>query len=423
MPAGQGERTDTELGRVLLGLRAFQWIIGKEDDPYTLLLRAASDDPHVLGRRIRDLGPLYRSAAGPWVTATHEVGAAALADPRLSPWPAPPGPPDGSDAEPDPWAMPALRDILPLEDAYLSMDRAEQQRLHDALGPAIAASAAGHGARAEDIFGRHALRAAAGPGARPGEFDLMTGFAHPAAVESVAVLLGLPHRDGHGDRLAALCAAAACAQDAVLCPPSLRTARDLMAALGGIRDLLTAMPPPWDAPADDALAVSTLVLVVGVATTATLICDAVAALSDAAGWWEALADDPGHADAVVEETLRYAPPVRLQRLFATGTAEVAGRPVETGDEIVVAIEAANRDPAVFAAPDVFDPGRTDAREHLSLRACSDTALVAPLVRAQTAAAVRALATRTPGTRPAGRVLRRLRSPVTGGVLRFPVTTR
>ncbi|RAY12714.1 P450-derived glycosyltransferase activator [Actinomadura craniellae] len=416
-------KTDSELGRALLTYRGIQWIIGTKGDPYALLLRVASDDPHELGRQIRDRGPLYWSSAGVWVTADHELGAAALRDSRLGSRPPTPDPPAGeAEDEPMPWDVPVLRDVLPLGGLPVERDRAEYTRLHRLVEPLAGGDAAQR--RTADVTDTY-QRLAAGLDER---FDLMTDLARPAAAAFAGALLGLPP-ERHA-RFAELHEGAVGLLDATLIPPNLRSARALTAALSGMselleehvepgRDGLLGLPSPEPG---DVLAASMLFAVVGAETAANLVCNALAALLDDPAQWKLLRDDPGLAPAAVEETLRYAPPIRLRRLYATEDFELAGRQVETGNELVVVVEAANRDPRVHTDPDRFDIQRTSRAEHLSLSGDDlYPGIIAPMVRMQAAAGVRAIAAAWPEIARTGDVLRRLRSAITAGVLRFPVS--
>jgi cytochrome P450 len=76
---------------------------------------------------------------------------------------------------------------------------------------------------------------------------------------------------------------------------------------------------------------------------------------------------------VLAETLRYAPPVPVQRRVCVRDTLVGTVPVAAGTPVVLDIAAANRDPDVFADPDRFAPGRPDADRHLTfgsgLRPC------------------------------------------------------
>jgi P450-derived glycosyltransferase activator len=384
--------TDSELSDDLLTLRGVQWIMGTKSDPYALLLRVASDDPHELGRQIRERGPLYWSHAGVWVTADHELAESVLLDPRLSPRPPQdPGEDAAAEKEPMPWDFPTLREILPLDDAFVNMDRAE----YDSLEPS------GYDvSEISRLYERGVQRL-------DGDFDLLTGFALGTAATVAAGVLGVPaERQGY---FAELCARSAGLLDAMACPPQLAAARRLTATISKLRELFN----------DDMLVVGVLTAAVGVELTANLICNAVAALLDHPEQWKLLRADPDLAPAVVEETLRYMPPVRLRSLFAQQDLELAGQRVEAGQEVVVAVEAANRDPRAYVDPDRFDVER---RPTAVLLEGLQLGPVIPLARAEATAALGAIAAGIPGIRHTGPVLRRLRSPVTAGVLEFPVST-
>jgi hypothetical protein len=109
----------------------------------------------------------------------------------------------------------------------------------------------------------------------------------------------------------------------------------------------------------------------GIEPTATAIAEAVALLEE---------DDIGEAGlpAAIDEVLRWAPPVTLVRRVDAAGAEV------TGD-----IAAANRDPAHFASPDSFDPGRRP-NPHLSFGRGRHYCPGAALARLQIAITVRAV---------------------------------
>ncbi|HJP79186.1 MAG TPA: cytochrome P450 [Pseudonocardiaceae bacterium] len=59
------------------------------------------------------------------------------------------------------------------------------------------------------------------------------------------------------------------------------------------------------------------------------------------------------AEAIIAETLRHTPPVRVTK-----------RVTATGDTVEINLATANRDPAVFPAPDDFDPTRANRDVHL-----------------------------------------------------------
>ncbi|MFD7229148.1 P450-derived glycosyltransferase activator [Streptomyces sp. NPDC059881] len=402
-------KTDSDLGPELMTLRGMQWIYGIKNDPYALLLRAESDEPHALGRQAREHGALMWSTAETWVTARYDTAAALLGDPRLGVcYPSPE--PDAGDEAPMAWQIPALHDVLPLDDVFLALDRASYRRLRG-----LTVSAVGTGsALAADL----AKRSDARLDRLDDDFDLMTDFAHPLAAGALADLPGVAADDG--DRLARLCADTMPALDATLCPPRLVTARELITAAREIRELLGTSAPDRDA--DDDLASRMLLAVAGVQLAANLMARTVSALLDHPEAWAAVRDDTDLASAAVRETVRYAPPIRLQHLFAHEDVEVDGTTIAAGGGVTVLVEAANRDPAAFEEPDRFDLHRAGTAPPLTFVDDLYTGALEPFATPVATAGVAAIASRLPALRKAAPELRRLRSPVTGGVLRLPVTT-
>jgi cytochrome P450 len=68
--------------------------------------------------------------------------------------------------------------------------------------------------------------------------------------------------------------------------------------------------------------------------------------------------------ALLAETLRYDPPVRVTRRVCCRAARVGTVEVGAGATVLLDLAAANRDPEVFEKPEVFDPMRADLR-HLT----------------------------------------------------------
>ncbi|MBO2462488.1 cytochrome P450 [Actinomadura violacea] len=72
-------------------------------------------------------------------------------------------------------------------------------------------------------------------------------------------------------------------------------------------------------------------------------------------------------EAVIAETLRFDPPVPAMRRVAREAAAVGDHEIAAGATVTLDLRAANRDPAVFAGPDRFDPARREPR-HLTFGA-------------------------------------------------------
>jgi cytochrome P450 len=186
-------------------------------------------------------------------------------------------------------------------------------------------------------------------------------------------------------------------------------------------DVVSVLAAHEDLTREDLIATTELLLVAGFETTVNLIGNSVLEVLGHPEVRERLLADPGHADAIVEETLRHDPPVQYTVRVPFKTTEVAGTLLRRGTPIMLILAAANRDPAVFADPHRFDPGRADVREHLAFSSGIHYCLGAGLARMEGAAALRGLFRRFPDLKAAGRVRRR-RSRVIRGAARLPVTT-
>ncbi len=104
--------------------------------------------------------------------------------------------------------------------------------------------------------------------------------------------------------------------------------------------------------------------------------------------------DPGLRDAAIEETLRLDPPVHLFTRHAHEKVELFGHTFERGDEVGLLLGAANRDPAMWADPDRFDPTRP-AKTNVSFGAGAHFCIGAPLARLELSVALPILFQRCP----------------------------
>ncbi len=93
--------------------------------------------------------------------------------------------------------------------------------------------------------------------------------------------------------------------------------------------------------------------------------------------------------AVLEETLRYEPPVTLIPRIALEDIYLRGETIPAGSIVQLSIAGANRDPIQFPAPDVFDVAR-DPRGVLSFGHGPHGCLGARLAREQSLIALRVL---------------------------------
>nr|WP_239579135.1 cytochrome P450 [Microlunatus panaciterrae] len=156
-----------------------------------------------------------------------------------------------------------------------------------------------------------------------------------------------------------------------------------------------------------------LLLLAGFETTVNAIGNGVRALLANPEQWRLLVEDPSRAPQVVEEVLRYDPPVQVTARVSLKDMELGGVQVKENQWVVTLIAGANRDPAVFADPNRFDITRTSSVEHLAFSGGIHYCLGAPLARLELAATFRALAERLPQLHQVGKVKMRRATAIHG----------
>ena len=153
-------------------------------------------------------------------------------------------------------------------------------------------------------------------------------------------------------------------------------------------------------------------------TTRTAIGQGVLALHehpDQKARWMA---DPSLTPTAVEEIVRWVSPVTWMRRTATQDCEINGHPVTAGDKLLLLYGAANRDPAAFTDPEVFDLGRTP-NPHVGFGAHGPHfCLGAHLARREIAVTFRELLEKLPDLEVTGEP-DRLRNSFVNGLKRLP----
>jgi hypothetical protein len=143
-----------------------------------------------------------------------------------------------------------------------------------------------------------------------------------------------------------------------------------------------------------------LLLVAGNETTTKLIGNSIVALLQNPDQLELLRRDPERIPGALEELLRYDGPVQLTSRMVTEDRDFRGHRLQRGQQLVLVLAAANRDPEQFADPDRLDVTRPDVR-HLALGHGLHFCLGAQLARLEGVLALEALVTRFPKLRFAG----------------------
>ena len=103
----------------------------------------------------------------------------------------------------------------------------------------------------------------------------------------------------------------------------------------------------------------------GIETTEGMIANAFYHLLTHPETVTELRRDPQLIAAVIEESLRLEPAATVVDRYATRDVTLAGADIKEGDLVRVSLAAANRDPSVFPAPDVFDISRDNLRSHVT----------------------------------------------------------
>jgi cytochrome P450 len=105
-------------------------------------------------------------------------------------------------------------------------------------------------------------------------------------------------------------------------------------------------------------------------------------------------------ESLIEEVLRYDPPLHLFTRYALEDLEFAGVKLKKGEEVGLMLGAANHDPVRFSSPEIFDPTRKK-NPHVSFGAGIHFCIGAPLARLEMLIAFETLFARLPKLRLAG----------------------
>ncbi len=99
---------------------------------------------------------------------------------------------------------------------------------------------------------------------------------------------------------------------------------------------------------------------------------------------------------VVEEALRFDPPIQAWRRQTKVDVEIEGQVVPKGSRLLLLFAAANRDPSVFQAPDDFNPSRKNLPQHMAFGHGLHYCMGAPLARQELLAMLEEVSKRLPG---------------------------
>ncbi|MER6463863.1 cytochrome P450 [Streptomyces sp. NPDC001288] len=243
--------------------------------------------------------------------------------------------------------------------------------------------------------------------------DIVEDFAYPLPVTAICRVLGVPREDeprfhGWADAVASHIdpAQAGTGQEEIL-----SARRELSSYLAELIEtrrrhpgpgLLSALAPQTEPGGSltpgDLVATAVLLLVAGHETTVNLITNTTLTLLRHPDVLERFRTRPALTVPLVEEMLRYEPPVQFVPFnVALADIELAGTTIPEGSLVWIMVAAANRDPRRFADPDRFDPDRAD-NEHLGFYTGIHYCFGAPLARVEAQLALPELFRRVQGLR-------------------------
>ena len=136
----------------------------------------------------------------------------------------------------------------------------------------------------------------------------------------------------------------------------------------------------------------------GIETTEGMIANAVLHLLERPGRVDAALATPAALDAAIDESLRLEPAAAVIDRYATADVTLGTTRIPGGDLVRLSISAANRDPAVFADPDAFTPGRPNLRRHVAFAQGPHVCVGVHLARLEARAALDTVLRRLPGLR-------------------------
>ncbi|WP_333775830.1 cytochrome P450 [Streptomyces sp. IBSBF 3136] len=362
-------------------------------------------DPYPLYTELRKTPVLQEEEGGPYVVSSYYDIEALLHDPRIS-----------SDAAN---LAAAGDDVLTQVDetgglppSFLRLDPPEHDRLRR-----IANSAFGPPHQPRRIENMRGELDGIVTGLIDGfgearEVDLVDQFAYPFPVTVICRLLGVPREDEPRFRswvdplVATLDPDTRQSAD----PEFVKTAQEARMQLGMylaglveqrtkepqddvLSDLAGSRGPDGAMTMMEVLSTAVLLLIAGHETTVNLITNGMLTLLRHPEILGRLREDPGLSVRIVEELLRYEPPVQIvpQRTCITDV-ELRGTTIPKGSRIWLMLAAGNRDPERFKEPDRFDPDREDI-QHLGFGSGIHSCFGAPLARLETQIALSELARR------------------------------
>jgi hypothetical protein len=368
---------------------------------------AFHEDPYPFYRRLRERDPVHRSPFGFWVVTRYADVVAILSDPRF-------GHPDYQVEARRSGPANAFRTLR--STSMIMLNPPDHTRLRRLVGEVFTpAFVAALRPRVQALADRllDDIQSA-------GKANLVAAFTVPLPVAVISEVFAIPFEDGMRCHLSVveMAAAADFAPSAHARARAQAAARQLCDYFGGVirksheesqpglaSGLVEAQRKAGGVSDAEVLATCVLMFSAGHETIVGFLGNAIATMLTQPGVCEALQDEQQVAN-VVDELLRYDPPVQLFARQAKEDAEVGGRLIRRGESVFVAVAAANRDPEEFPDPDRLDFTRPGAGHDLAFGHGIHACIGRALARLEGQVALPALARRLPALRLAKPPVRR-----------------
>jgi cytochrome P450 len=226
--------------------------------------------------------------------------------------------------------------------------------------------------------------------------DVVDGLAYPLPVTVICELLGVP--PGDEQRFRVWVDVALQSTDPGLDPETqqkkrIEAGKELRAFMEELvethrqapgNDLLSALVtddgPEGRLPNEQLVSTGLLLLIAGHETTVNLIANGALTLLRHPAELQRLRNDPDFAIPMVEELLRFEPPVHFVPFrTALDDIHIAGTTIPAGASLTLVLAAGNRDPAHVTDPHLFIPDRPN-NQHLGFGGGVHLCFGAPLAR-------------------------------------------
>ena len=350
-------------------------------------------NPYPLYARLRET-PVSRQADGSYVVSTHAALRSLIFDPRLSSEDLPPSRRPATGNPLKDWILNPIRNrVVNAHRPLIFRDPPDHDTLRGFVMKQFTIT------RVRDSHARVARLVDSLIDACRGrdEVCLVEDLSYPLPVAVICELLGVPEKDEPQFHAWAIRLATALEPDA---RHDEAGRREITATFDAISDYMRRLiREKRRRPADDMLSglaarggrdnpamgdidlISTaiLLLVAGHETTVNLITNGMLTLLRHPDELEKLRADPERAPQVIEELLRYEPPVHFRTRKALADIAIAGTTIPAGAPVILLFASGNRDPDRFVEPDRFDPDRAD-NQHFGFGGGLHYCVGAPLAR-------------------------------------------